>query len=611
MRFPVRRALVSSREAAGKRSASSASHTVFNQSTPFVNVDLYRSDQALSDSVQSFAKKYQLNVDFSKLSEFGAKSGTEELMAASELAEKNRPVLRQFDNWGRRVDVVDYHPSYHQLMTHGLTNGCAAHGFLVNNPGSHLTRCATVYMENQLENGHCCPITMTAAVIPVLQRVADQVPFAKTIVDKILQQQYDPRNVPIEQKLGATMGMSMTEKQGGSDVRANTTMATPTDPNKRGMGAGYHLVGHKWFTSAPMCDAFLTLAKTPEGGSAPSCFIVPRFIPGEFTASGQSERNTGFHVMRLKDKLADRANASSEVEYHNAWGVMIGEEGKGVKTIIEMVQATRLDCILGSAGSAKRALQFAVNHAQSRSTFGKRLIEQPLMQNVLTDLCVEAELHTMNAMYISSLYDCYYCPSPTESKVKVEAARDLFRIAVSVSKYYITKRLPHFTYECLEAIGGNGFVEDFPMARLFRHSPLNAIWEGSGNVIALDILRAHTHLPALLAELQRHQGSDRRFDKLLSHIRQQVRIFNDDPTGAYNQRAARHLVDKLAVALQASIAMEHAHEKIATAFLASRLSEDGITGHGFAGTYGSHVYDQATSDFILQRNAPVFLDKKL
>lgn len=229
------------------------------------------------------------------------------------------------------------------------------------------------------------------------------------------------------------------------------------------------------------------------------------------------------------------------------------------------------------------------------------------MQNVLTDLCIEAEAHTLNAMYVSALYDRYYSPSPSDTKAEVEIARDLFRIAVSVSKYYVTKRLPNFTYECLESIGGNGFVEDFPMAKLFRHSPLNAIWEGSGNVIALDILRAHTHIPALLSELHRHQGSDRRYDKLLGHIRQMVRILKDEPNGVTSQRGARHIVDKLALALQAGIMIEHGDERVATAFLASRLGGDSIEGGSFASTYGSHIHDQATCDHILQRNLPVFL----
>lgn len=590
---------------ASARRIHSASHTVFNQSQPFVNVDLYNSDKGLVDSLSSMGKKYNLNLDIKAISEFGVKSGREELMVAAELAEKNRPVHRQFDNWGRRIDVAEYHPSYHQLMEHGLSHGVAAHGFRVNQPGSQLTRAALLYFENELEAGHCCPVVMTAACIPVLQKISAQVPFAKELVDKIFSQRYDPRSAPVDSKPGVTIGMSMTEKQGGSDVRANTTMATPVDPSKRGIGAGYHLVGHKWFTSAPMCDAFLTLAKTSEHGTAPSCFLVPRYIPGEHTASGVSERNSGFHVMRLKDKLADRANASSEVEYHNAWGVLIGEEGKGVKTIIEMVQATRLDCTLGSAGHAKRALHFALNHTNTRSAFGKKLIEQPLMQNVLTDLCVESEAHTLNAMYMASLYDRYYCPS-SQNTAEVETARDLFRIAVSVSKYYVTKRLPNFTYECLEAIGGNGFVEDFPMARLFRHSPLNAVWEGSGNVIALDILRAHAHLPALFGDLARHKGADSRLDSLLTYLHQQVKAFKDDPNGISAQRSARHLVDKLAMALQASILIEHGDAKVAAAYLASRLGSDNIHGTSVGSTCGSHVHDASTCQHIMDRSMPVF-----
>lgn len=356
--------------------ASNQTHAVFNQSPPFQNINLLESEKTVKESIekmiQSTNNHDKVSIDWGNIENFGKKSGSVKLMDAGTLAEKNLPTLRQFDNYGRRIDVIDYHPSYHELMSHGIENGVCASGFKTSTPGSHISRGIKKYFENQLESGHCCPLTMTAAVIPVLLRSArsikqlnsndgminDNLTWIQEFINKIYTQQYDPSDRPIEEKNGCTMGMSMTEKQGGSDVRSNTTVASPIDSNITGLGASYQLVGHKWFTSAPMCDGFLTLAKTTNS-DLPSCFLVPRWLP----KSAGSHRNTGFQVMRLKNKLADRANASSEVEYHNAFGVMIGEEGKGVKTIIEMVQATRWDCTLGSAGSARRALQLAINHA--------------------------------------------------------------------------------------------------------------------------------------------------------------------------------------------------------------------------------------------------------
>lgn len=326
-----------------------ATHTVFNQSAPLANYNAFRTDPSLQLALKLWGgedyRQHQGLVDGQ-----GKYCGSECTIATAECADKNQPVLMQFDRYGRRVDVVEYNPSYHQLMLHALRSGVSAHGFNSDLPGSQVVRAALSYMENQTEAGHSCPLTMTFSAIPALRRV----PGYEDWVEKIKCQDYDPRNVPASEKRAVTIGMSMTEKQGGSDVRLNTTIATPITPGAPANGKEYSLTGHKWFTSAPMCDAFLTLAKLDDN-APPSCFLVPRWKP-------DGTRNSGFKVMRLKNKLGDHANASSEVEYDEAFGTMIGEPGKGVKTIIEMVQSTRLDCALGSAGTARKALHLAINH---------------------------------------------------------------------------------------------------------------------------------------------------------------------------------------------------------------------------------------------------------
>ena len=369
-----------------------------------------------------------------------AASGTE--AEPADAAEKNPPVLKQFDRNGRRQDVVVYNPSYHELMSHSIGGGCTNYGYNEQRGDclSHMTRAGLIYMSNQLEPGHSCPVVMTAAAIPVLTNVQGYGDW----LEGLSRPAYDGRNVPISAKAGVTMGMSMTEKQGGSDVRANTTVAKPIDARDTGNGARYELWGHKWFTSAPMCDGFLTLAVT-EGGSAPSCFLVPRWLP-------DGTRNVGFQVMQLKDKLADRSNASSEVEYRGAFGTMVGEEGRGVKHIIEMVSSTRLDCALGSAGTSRRALQQALHHVSERKAFGSALIDQPLMRQLLTDISVECEGHTAAAMRMAELWNMQQRQLDAGDVDPHNAAA--LRVGVAVAKYYVTKRAPGLTYECMEAFGG-------------------------------------------------------------------------------------------------------------------------------------------------------------
>ena len=434
------------------RLTAKKTHDIFNVSNSLKNYNMFKSDPAMIRGMESFGKGLldgNKIENYTMLSDFGDKCGSEKMIDIATLAEKNKPILKQFDTFGQRIDVVDFHPAYHTLMTQAKEDGVASYGYNneLSSPNAHLTRGALLYMQNQVEPGICCPIVMTNAAIPVLRRV----PGLEKVVDKLCHQSYDSRDVPIEQKTGITAGMSMTEKQGGSDVRSNTTMATPMNPNKTGQGSEYVLNGHKWFTSAPMCDVFLTLSKTTSNSKSPSCFLVPRWLPN-------GDRNEGFRVMRLKDKLADRSNASSEVEYDNAHAVMVGEEGKGVKTIIEMVQSTRLDCALGSAGMGRRALHETLHYTANRSAFGAKLQDLPLMQNLLADLCVEAEANTLMSMKMSHLYNhSNMMDAEEESKAVMEDenmspddARNLFRIGVAISKYFITKRLPNYVYECME-----------------------------------------------------------------------------------------------------------------------------------------------------------------
>ncbi|KAJ1428541.1 hypothetical protein B484DRAFT_449804 [Ochromonadaceae sp. CCMP2298] len=591
-------------------SSNASTHEVFNQAAPLQNLDVFRSDPALFDSVRVFGGSHTEH-----LAAYGVASGTAEMQGLAELAERNRPVLTQFDRCGRRIDVVEYHDAYHSLMQHALTSGAAGLGFASQGAGSQVARAALINMQNQIEPGHCCPVVMTAAAIPVLRRV----PELSVLAGKLTSLRYDRRDVPMEEKEGITIGMSMTEKQGGSDVRANTTTSTPLKDGPKGWGGGpaYSLTGHKWFTSAPMCDAFLTLAQTADpvsGRLALSCFLVPRWKP-------DGTRNTGFQVMRLKDKLGDRANASSEVEYRGAWAQMLGRQGAGVRTIIEMVQSTRLDCALGSAGTARRALQLALQHAAGRAAFGAPLLQQPLMRTLLTDLCVETEAHTVGAMHMAKLFD-NYCQiggvdggegGGAESGGDLEHSRDLFRAGVSVAKYFTTKRLPSIVYECMEALGGNGYVEDFPLARLYRQAPLNSIWEGSGNVLALDLLRAHASLPLLLQDMGVVRGADSRLDAFYDALGVEVAAVGRDPSGADSQRGARGLADRLALGMQAAALVRFGDAQVAEAFVAARIpalgGAGGGSGQGGGGlNFGARGFlSESATQHILDRNMAVLV----
>jgi len=549
-------------------------HEVTNQSTPLVDFNVFKNDRALERSIKHFG-----GADTAMLSSFGAKCGSKRMMAAADDAENNVPLLRQFDPFGRRIDVIDYHPSYHQLMAFSIDAGCAAHAYNGKSLQAYMTRAALMLMSNQLEPGHCCPIVMTSAAMPVLA----QQPSCSQWLEKIKTQEYDQRDESMSEKRGVTIGMSMTEKQGGSDVRANTTIAkVATDAPAAGY---YKLTGHKWFTSAPMSDAFLTLAKTEKQQDLPSCFLVPRWLPED------GRRNEGFKIMRLKKKLADRSNASSEIEYENAHGILVGEEGKGVRTILKMVQLTRLDCALGAAGGARRAVQIALNHASERKAFGQVLMEQPLMENLLADLCVSAEACTLSAMRMASAYGKSECDGD-------EHEGNLFRAGVAILKYYNCKLQPQIAYECLEVLGGNGFVEDHPMAKLFRHSPLNSVWEGSGNVLALDVLRASAVLPSFLAEMRKARGIDTHLDALVSSLEVEVKLLSTLSTSEA-QRGARHLVDRLALAFQASLLVQYGHAQTAKAFLQARIAPSSSK---FLMNYGACVFEKEDARSIIQEN---------
>jgi putative acyl-CoA dehydrogenase len=509
-----------------------ATHDVTNQPPPFEDIDLFSSDRVLSEAVA----REGASGHAAQLTAFGRRVGSAEAIAWSFEANRNPPELKTFDRYGRRIDEVAFHPSYHKLMDLGLAGGFASIAWTAPQ-GGHVAHAAILYMMAEVEQGVCCPMTMTYAVLPALRHQPD---LAAEWAPRITGGVYDPTSAPAGQKRGATLGMAMTEKQGGSDVRANTTKAT-----RLGNGA-FELHGHKWFCSAPMCDAFLTLAYTDKGLT---CFLVPRWTP-------DGERNA-MHIMRLKDKLGDRANASSEIEYHGAYARQVGEEGRGVKTIIEMVHHTRLDCTIAPAAYIRQALAQALWHTSHRTAFQKKLIDQPLMARVLTDLALESEAATALAFRIARSFD------------DGKSAALFSRLATPIGKYWLNKRVVNFVYEAMECHGGAGYVEESVLPRLFRQSPLNSIWEGSGNVICLDVLRALTREPetadALFAELDLARGAYAALDKTIDAAKRSL--------AAATEHGARRFVETLALALQASLLARHAPAFIADAFIATRLGD--------------------------------------
>ncbi|WP_427789337.1 acyl-CoA dehydrogenase family protein [Brevundimonas diminuta] len=525
-------------------------HEVANQVPPLEDIDLFTGDKALHDAVQRWGGGEHSE----RLTDLGRRCGSAEVIDWGVQANRVAPVLDTHDRYGRRIDEVTFHPAYHQLMDLGLGSGLAASAW-DGTPNGHLLHAAILFLTGQADSGTSCPMTMTYASAAAFQ--ADPA-VGEPWIRGVLSGRYDPASRPAVEKAGVTIGMAMTEKQGGSDVRANTTRAEPV-----GEAGWYSLTGHKWFCSAPMCDAFLTLAYAPGGLT---CFILPRWLP-------DGTRNAGFRVMRLKDKMGDRSNASSEVEYHGALAQRLGEEGRGVATIIRMVQHTRLDCVVGSALQMRGALAQAVWHAAHRTAFQKRLIDQPMMAAVLIDLAVESEAATALSMRLAATFD---------------ADDPVGRLLTPVAKYWVCKRAPNMVYEAMEALGGAGYVETGPMPRLFRQSPLNAIWEGSGNVIALDVLRAAGREPegveALRDWLASQAGKSTDYDRFIAGL----------DLGA-NEAGARLAVERLALAVQAAALLEM-DSPSAEAFIALRLRPRGMA-------YGAHEA-QVDQRAVLDRAMP-------
>ncbi|MGO9983788.1 MAG: acyl-CoA dehydrogenase family protein [Rhodomicrobium sp.] len=514
-------------------------HDVTNAPPLLAGRNLYTGDAALRDAARLFGGDW---VE-APLAALGAAAGSEEVMQWGEDANRYPPELQVFDRFGRRIDEVKFHPAYHRLMALAMEHRIHSIGWAEMRAGRHVAHAAMLAMFTQAEAGTMCPISMTYASIPALRHQPD---IAAVWEPKIVGGVYDAPLRPIAAKRGLTIGMAMTEKQGGSDVRANTTRAFALGAG--GPGGDYRLVGHKFFCSAPMCDAFLTLAYTGQGLS---CFLVPRIKP-------DGSRNA-FHIMRLKEKLGNKSNASSEIEFHDSYAQMIGEEGRGVATIIDMVHHTRLDTMAGSLGIMRRALTEAVHHVSHRRAFQKTLIDQPLMRAVVADLAADYEAAAALTMRIARAFD-------GES----EHDRSFARLAVALGKFWVAKRTPHFVYECLECLGGGGYVEDGPMARYFRESPLNAIWEGSGNVIALDILRTLQKDPDALevyfAELEPARGAQPSFDRHFEALSRTIR------KGA-GEAGARQASESMSLALQAALLLRHGTPEVASAFCELRLNE--------------------------------------
>ncbi|BBH69451.1 acyl-CoA dehydrogenase [Actinoplanes sp. OR16] len=520
-------------------------HEVLNQAPPRAGLNEYLVNPAMTEAI----KRYDAQWATTRLSEAGALVGQAGFQRDAELANINPPIFSSHDRWGNRVDAVDFHPAYHRIIGAAIEHGAHTSCWSEPRPGAHVARAAMFMLFAQIEPGHACPVSMTHAVVPSLRFTPS---LAGRWLPRVFSRVYDPQLR--HDKGSAVFGMAMTEKQGGSDVRANSTRALP------GSDGTWQLTGHKWFCSAPQSDAFLVLAQAPGGLS---CFLVPRVLP-------DGSRNV-FRIQRLKDKLGNKSNASSEIELDGTTGWLVGEQGRGVRTIIEMVAQTRLDCVLGSAAGMRQSVAEAAWHVRHRSAFGALLIDQPAMTAVIADLQLEAEAATWTALRLAAAYD---------SSSDEDAA--FRRLATAVAKYWVCKRGPNHAYEALECLGGNGYTESFPLARRYREQPVMAVWEGSGNVIALDVLRAMSREPASVEALDRELasalGAYAAYDTHVAATRKLIAQVARDPAAAAGQ--ARRVVEALALALQASVLIREAPAPIADGFVAARLGADRTLEYG-------------------------------
>jgi putative acyl-CoA dehydrogenase len=546
-----------------------STHDVTNHVPPLVDRDVFCDDLALVEAVHRHGAAHATDA----LSDLGQRAGSAYAQQLGEDANTFTPRLRTHDPRGVRTDEVEFHPAWHELMKTAVSAGLAAAPWAEpKGTGAHVARAAGFYVWSQVEAGHGCPISMTYAAVPALRTDPD---LASVWEPRLESRTYDPQLRRAADKQGAIAGMGMTEKQGGSDVRSNTTRAVPEPGGPLEGGHSYRLTGHKWFCSAPMSDVFLVLAQAPGGLT---CFVVPRVLD-------DGTHNT-WMLQRLKDKLGNRSNASAEVELDGTWGVRLGDEGRGVRTIVSMVSATRLDCVLGSAATMRQAVVRAVHHARHRSAFGARLADQPLMKAVLADLAIESEAATTLGLRLASAVD--------------EGDTAFGRLAVALGKYWVCKRTAPVVAEALECLGGNGYIEENGLARLYREAPVNSIWEGSGNVNALDVLRALDHSPdaveAVLVELNLAKGADRRLDAAISSLMGELRA-RESHDDTERQASARRLVERLATVLEASLLVRFAPSAVADAYVATRGEHEG----GF--TFGT-MPSGLDVDAILARALP-------
>ncbi|WP_428242610.1 acyl-CoA dehydrogenase family protein [Gynuella sp.] len=515
-------------------------HDVFNQPEPLENYNAYTSDRVLHHWLLVFGGSWGEEA----LTQYGHRVG-HDLLDAGFQANKYKPEFHSHDRFGHRIDMVEYHPAYHQLMQAAIEAGHHALPWVNSKPGAHVVRAAVEYLHTQADAGSGCPLTMTFASVPALRQQPD---IAGDWIPRITTNTYDPRNIPFYQKNGVTIGMAMTEKQGGSDVRANTTLARPL--GVPGPGQEYLITGHKWFCSAPMCDAFLMLAYSDSGLS---CFLLPRWKP-------DGSKNS-FYIQRLKNKVGNVSNASSEMEYRDAFAWMIGPEGRGINTILEMVAMTRFDCMVGSSAQMRLAVAQALHHTAGRAAFGKPLHQQPLMQNVLADLALEAEAALAISLRIAHALD----------HADDECERALVRIGTAVGKYWICKRTVQHSYEAMESIGAVAMIEDNVLARLYRDAPVNAIWEGSGNIQCLDVVRVIKKDPACFEGLlQQLEPAAQAANELRLLIDRVIKPLASSPDNLEYQ--ARTLVESLALAWQAAMLIEHGDGRVADLFVRSRLA---------------------------------------